>query len=152
MVVWSNKPTVKNWRDYAQFSKASPSDGSEPSAGSSSSGLLRGKSRVMGMQGSAGLIAGRSGVAQVAVSRWWTTKGVFATKLRETEEELLRVVVKKWGHMLVHVFDRGDASGNWLQVLRKYRVRFVIRWGKNQVFLTTAGQEKKLWQSGQGKK
>jgi hypothetical protein len=108
--------------------------------------------RVMGMQWSAGLIAGMSGVAQVAVSRWWTTKGVFATKVRDTEEELLRVVVKKWGQVLVHVFDRGYASGNWLQVLRKYRVRFVIRWVKNHGFLTTAGQEKKLWQIGQGKK
>lgn len=108
--------------------------------------------RVMGMQWSAGLIAGMSGVAQVAVSRWWTTQGVFATKLRDTEEELWRVVVKKWGQVLVHVFDRGYASGNWLQVLRKSRVRFVIRWVKNHGFLTTAGQEKKLWQIGQGKK
>lgn len=65
----------------------------------------------MGMQWSAGLIAGMSGVAQVAVSRWWTTKGVCATKLRDTEEELLRVVVKKWGQVLVHVFDRGYAGG-----------------------------------------
>lgn len=108
--------------------------------------------RVMGMQWSAGLIAGMSGVAQVAVSRWWTTKGVFATKLRETEEELLRVVVKTGGQVLLHVFDRGYASGNWRQVLRKYRVRLVMRWVKNHGFLTTAGQEKKLWQIGQGKK
>ncbi len=36
--------------------------------------------RVMGMHWSAGLIAGMSGVAQVAVTSWWSTKGVFATK------------------------------------------------------------------------
>jgi len=34
----------------------------------------------------------------------------------------------------------------------KYRVRFVIRWVKNHLFLTTTGEEKKLWQIGQGKK
>lgn len=67
--------------------------------------------RVMGMQGTAALIAGRQGLPQLALSRWWTTKGVFATKLRETEEEALRICVRKWGSWLVHVFDRGYASG-----------------------------------------
>jgi Transposase DDE domain len=108
--------------------------------------------RVMGMQGSAGLIAGMSGVAQMAVTSWWTTKGVFATKLRDAEEDLLRITVRKWGRLLVHVFDRGYASGKWLATLSKYRVRFVIRWVKNHIFVTTTGEEKKLWQSGQGKK
>src|SRR5216684_809044 len=45
--------------------------------------------RVMGMQWTAALIAGMAGVPHLAVSRWWTTKGYFAPKLRETEEELL---------------------------------------------------------------
>lgn len=108
--------------------------------------------RVMGMQWSAGLIAGMSGVAQMAVTSWWTTKGVFATKLRDAEEDLLRMTVRKWGQLLVHVFDRGYASGKWLATLSKYRVRFVIRWVKNHIFVTTTGEEKKLWQLGQGKK
>jgi hypothetical protein len=106
--------------------------------------------RVMGMQWTAALIAGMQRLPQLAVSRWWTTKGVFATKLRETEEEALRICVSKWGPLLVHVFDRGYASGYWLQVLAKYSARFVIRWIKNHVFLTTGGEEKKLWQIGQG--
>ncbi|MGH2478621.1 MAG: transposase [Ktedonobacteraceae bacterium] len=108
--------------------------------------------RVMGMQWSAALIAGMSGLPHLAVTNWWTTKGVFATKLRDTEEELLRITVRKWGPLLVHVFDRGYASGYWLQVLRKYRARFVIRWVKNHLFLLTSGAEKKLWQIGQGKR
>ncbi|HEY6407615.1 MAG TPA: transposase [Ktedonobacteraceae bacterium] len=108
--------------------------------------------RVMGMQWTAALIAGMTGVPHLAVSRWWTTKGVFATKLRNTEEELLRITTRKWGQLLVHVFDRGYASGPWLQVLEKYRARFVIRWIKNHLFLTTWGAEVKLWQIGQGKK
>jgi hypothetical protein len=108
--------------------------------------------RVMGMQWTAALISGMQGTPCLAVSRWWTTKGVFATKLRETEEELLRLTVRKWGPLLVHVFDRGYASANWLRVLATYRVRFVIRWIGKHVFLTLAGDEKKLWQIGQGKK
>jgi Transposase DDE domain len=88
----------------------------------------------------------------LAVTKWWTTKGIFATKLRDSEEELVRICVRKWGPLLVHVFDRGYASGPWLQVLEKFRARFVIRWIKKHVFLTTAGEEKKLWQVGQGKK
>lgn len=108
--------------------------------------------RVMGMQWSAALIAGMQGVPHLAVSRWWTTKGVFASKLRETEEELLCITVRHWGRLLVHVFDRGYASAFWLAVLGKYRARFVIRWIKNHGFVTSAGEEKKLWQIGQGKK
>jgi hypothetical protein len=108
--------------------------------------------RVMGMQWTAALIAGMQGLPHLAVTRWWSTKGIFASKLRDTEEEALRVTVRKWGPLLVHVFDRGYASGYWLQVLGKYRARFVIRWIKNHVFLTTSGAEKKLWQMGQGKR
>ena len=108
--------------------------------------------RVMGMQWSAGLIAGMQGLPHLAVTRWWTTKGVFATKLRDTEEELLRICVRKWGQLLVHVFDRGYASAYWLQVLSTYRARFVIRWIKTHLFLTLSGEEKKLWQIGLGKK
>jgi hypothetical protein len=108
--------------------------------------------RVMGMQWTAALIVGMQGLPHLAVSRWWSTKGVFASRLRDTEEEALRLCIRKWGSLLVHVFDRGYASGSWLQVLAKYRARFVIRWIKNHIFLTLAGTEKKLWQIGQGKR
>jgi hypothetical protein len=92
------------------------------------------------------------GVHRLAVSRWWTTKGDVASTLRETEEELLRITVRHWGPLLIHVFDRGYASAYWLGVLATYRVRFVIRWIGKHVFVTMAGEEKKLWQIGQGKK
>lgn len=108
--------------------------------------------RVMGMQWTAALIVGMRGLPHLALSHWWTTKGVFATRQRETEEDLLRVAIRHWGPLLVHVFDRGYASAPWLAVLDKYRARFIIRWIKRHVFLTPAGAEKKLWQIGQGKK
>lgn len=53
--------------------------------------------RVMGMQWTAALIVGMQGLPHLALTRWWTTKGVFATKLRETEEELLRICGRRVG-------------------------------------------------------
>ncbi len=53
-------------------------------------------------------------------------------------------VCGNWGRPLVHVFDRGYASGAWLQTLLRYRARFVIRWIKKHIFSTCAGEEKKL--------
>jgi hypothetical protein len=108
--------------------------------------------RVLGMQWTAALIVGMHGLPHLAVSRWWSTKGVFATRLRDLEEEALCICIRKWGPLLVHVFDRGYASANWLTILGKYRARFVIRWIGKHVFLTLAGEEKKLWEIGRGKK
>ena len=53
--------------------------------------------RVMGMQWSVGVLAGMSGVAQVAVTRGWTTKGTVATTWRKTGEEVLRITVRTGG-------------------------------------------------------
>jgi hypothetical protein len=107
---------------------------------------------VTGMQWTGALIAGMEGMVKVAVMSWWSTRGDEATKLREQEEFLLRRVVKKWGDILLHIYDRGSASGPWLQVLQQLRVRFVIRWKKGHFFFNAQGAKKKLWQIGQAKK
>ncbi|GER86614.1 hypothetical protein KDW_50470 [Dictyobacter vulcani] len=107
---------------------------------------------VAGMQWTAALIIGMEGRVKVAVMSWWTTRGDDATKLREQQEKLLRKVVRKWGDQLLHIFDRGAASGPWIQVLQKLRVRFVIRWKKGHFFFNEKGEKKKLWQIGLHKK
>jgi Transposase DDE domain len=107
---------------------------------------------VTGMQWTAGLLTGLEGAVKVTVMSWWTTKGDYATKLREQQEVLLRRVVRKWGGLLLHVFDQGASSGPWLQVLEELRVKFVIRWKKEHEFSDASGVRKKLWQIGQGKK
>jgi len=53
---------------------------------------------------------------------------------------------------LLHIFDRGYASGPWLRVLESWRVSFVSRWKKGLHFFDANGHQKKLWQIGQGKK
>ena len=108
--------------------------------------------RVMGMEWTGTIITGLQGIPKLAVMRFWTTKGDYAEKVREKEEEVLRVLVRLWGPLLTFVFDRGYASGPWLEVLQKYRVTFIIRWIKNHLFFTQDGQEKKVWQIGLGKK
>lgn len=108
--------------------------------------------RVMGMEWTGALIAGLEGVPRLALMKWWTTKGAYAEKLREKEEELLRITVRKWGQGLTYVFDRGYASGPWLAVLWKFRVTFIIRWIKKHIFYDLEGREKKLWEIGRSKK
>jgi hypothetical protein len=107
---------------------------------------------VAGMQWTGALIAGMEGTIKVALMSWWTTKGEYATRMRIQEEALLRTCVRKWGDLLFHVFDRGYASGPWLQLLQTLRVKFVIRWKKGHYFRDANGAQKKLWQIGQGKR
>jgi len=99
---------------------------------------------VTGMQWTGALITGMEGMIKVAVMSWWSTKGDEATKLREQQELLLRKVVRQWGDQLLHIFDRGAASGPWIQVLQKLRVRFVIRWKKGHVFCDARGEKKEI--------
>jgi hypothetical protein len=107
---------------------------------------------VTGMHWTGALIAGLEGIPKIALMSWWTTKGIYATHTRNQEEELLRKCIRKWGDLLVHVFDRGYASGPWIQVLQTLHVKFVIRWIKKHKFFDSNGVEKKLWEIGRGKK
>jgi hypothetical protein len=106
----------------------------------------------MGMDWTGTMITGLEGIAKLALMRWWTTKGDYAEKLREKEEEVLRVLVRTWGPLLTFVFDRGYASGPWLEVLSRFRVRFIIRWIKKHLLYDQEGREKKLWEIGRGKR
>lgn len=108
--------------------------------------------RVMGMEWTGALLAGLEGIPKIALMRWWTTKGAYATKLREEEERLLRICVRKWGTLLTSVFDRGYASGPWLEVLETFRVTCVIRWITKHIFFDQAGNEKNVWEIGRGKR
>jgi hypothetical protein len=107
---------------------------------------------VTGMHWTGALIAGLEGVPKIAFMSWWTTRGDYATKTRQQEEEMVRKCVRKWGNILLHVFDRGYASGPWIQFLQSLNVKFVIRWIKKHKFFDANGVEKKLWEIGRGKK
>ena len=76
---------------------------------------------VTGMQWTGALVTGMEGIIKVALMSWWTTKGDYATTLREQEEALLAECVRQWGDILLHIFDRGYASGPWIQVLQSLK-------------------------------
>ncbi|MEO6891901.1 MAG: transposase [Ktedonobacteraceae bacterium] len=107
---------------------------------------------VTGMHWTGALIAGLEGIPKIGLMSWWTTRGDYATKTREQEEKMIRTCVRKWGDLLVHVFDRGYASGPWIHFLQTLHVKFVIRWIKKHKFFDSNGHEKKLWEIGRGKK
>jgi Transposase DDE domain len=107
---------------------------------------------VTGMHWHAALIAGMQGLPQVAMMRWSTTKGDYAENQRQEVKEMFRQLAYKWNTLVVHVFDRGFASGAWLDFAQDLHVKFVIRWIKSHFFFDQDGKKKKLWQIGQGKK
>jgi hypothetical protein len=107
---------------------------------------------VTGMQWTGAFITAMEGMLHVALMSWWSTKAENATRLRTQEEALVRKCVRPWGEMLLHLFDRGYASGPWIQLLQFWKVRFVSRWKKGPCFCDAKGDEKKLWQMGRGKK
>ena len=107
---------------------------------------------VTGMHWTGALLAGLEGIPNRALMSGWTTQGTYATPTSNQEEEMLRKCSRKWGDLLVHVFDRGDASGPWIQVLETLHVKFVIRWIKQHTFFESNGVQKTVWQSGRGKK
>lgn len=107
---------------------------------------------VTGMHWKAALIAGMEGLPQVAMMKWGTTKGDYAENQREAEREIFRHLAYKWNTLVLHVFDRGFASGPWLALAQALHGKFVIRWIKSHFFRDATGKEKKLWQIGHNKK
>lgn len=77
MTVWWKKRKAKKEKDWVPSFQAKRSGVDGPNVGSSSIGPVR----VIGMQWTAAVIVGMQGLPHLALSRWWTTKGVFAIRL-----------------------------------------------------------------------
>jgi transposase len=77
---------------------------------------------------------------------WWSRKGDQATKQRDQEKSLLRTLSGAWRKAVIHVFDRGYASGPWLGYLGAFEALLVIRWKKDPHFLDGNGKEMALSQ------
>lgn len=98
------------------------------------------------------LVAGRSGAPTLAAMQWWTTRGPRATNQRALVEALLERCKQSWGRRVWHIFDRGYASGPWLQTFLNAHIRFVLRWKKGQKLLDPWGEERKAWEIARGKR
>jgi hypothetical protein len=98
---------------------------------------------VMGIEWIGVVLVGIRGMPTVVNMTWWSRKGLMASTQRKQEEFLLRVIAKRWGKRVLHVFDRGYAGGPWLSVLQLLGLDFLIRWKKGLYFRDLNGNEKK---------
>ena len=76
------------------------------------------------------LVTGMRGVPALAHLRYWTTRGEAQTTKRQEEHQVLQQVAKRWGRMVIHIWDRGFAGAPWLGFALLYQVRFIVRWQK----------------------
>ena len=107
---------------------------------------------VRGREWTGVVLAGLKHAPTVVAMKWWSRKGQHATTQRQVEQELLFRLAGAWGERVLHVFDRGYASRNWLAILQEAEVRFLIRWQKGHLVWDAAGQERKIWQLIRGKR
>lgn len=109
---------------------------------------------VPGLHGIGLLLAGRSdrqGPAQLAVLRWWTSRGPRASYEKDENCQLLRLSMQRWGQSLIHVFDRGYGNAVWLGALRGFQARFIVRWKTRYQLVDAAGVKQAAWKIGRGK-
>lgn len=106
---------------------------------------------VPGMQWFGLLVVGLDGAPVVAAMRWWTSRGKFARSRRAIAAQLLRRCAAAWQKRVIHVFDRGYASGPWLGLAFRFKVRFVLRWKKRQKLVDVKGL-RNAWRITQGKR
>ncbi len=99
---------------------------------------------AIGMQSTGALIPKMERPVKGSLMRSRTRIGEDATKMRELEEDLLRICVRTWGDLLIHVFDRGYSSGPCLLLLQSRRVQFVIHPKKMQSLFTKKSQHRGL--------
>jgi hypothetical protein len=110
------------------------------------------------------LLIGMSGSPTVAFMQWFTTttrganekekiKGhnIETTDLVSVRYALLKKCWAAWQDRVLHLFDRGYASGKWIEACVEFKLRFVMRWPKRFKLLNLDGEEKHAWQLFQGK-
>lgn len=110
---------------------------------------------VPGLHGIGGVLAGRKkrqGPIMLAVLRWWSSRGVWASWERDEHCKLLRQLAERWERRLVHVFDRGYGNGRWLGALRAFNVRFIVRFKHRLHLLDALGAKRAAWTLARGKK
>ena len=74
------------------------------------------------------LLCGLKAQPLVASFRWWTSRGKQATTLAQVRLGLLQWARETFASAVLHVFDRGYASSQWLGLLLARGDRFLMRW------------------------
>jgi hypothetical protein len=74
------------------------------------------------------LLSGLKQPPQLARFRWWSSRKPQFTSLPQVRLELLQWSRELFGRTVLHVFDRGYASKEWLGLLLNQQDRFLLRW------------------------
>jgi hypothetical protein len=107
---------------------------------------------VPGLHWLALLVLGHTGAPTLALRRWWTTRGLFASDRRSQEQAVLRQCAAAGGQRVLPVFDRGFAGSPWLGQLFAQPTRGLVRWPKGHHRVDVQGPERTAWQIARGKK
>lgn len=86
------------------------------------------------------VVTGFKGSPCLAHFHWWTSRGEAASKMRDEEGAVLRQLARRWGSLVVHVWDRGFAGAPWLLQAFAAQVRFIVRWKKGNYLIDDTGQ------------
>ncbi len=98
------------------------------------------------------LVLGRQGPPTLGFVRRWTNRGPHAHDHRTEAQLLLDQLSHRWGHRVIHVWDRGFAGLPWLQWVLQWGTRFILRWPKGYRLMDGHGELRKAWQITRGKR
>lgn len=76
--------------------------------------------------------------------RWWTTRGPHCTDRKSIFLQMLKKISNLFKTNILHVLDRGYASGWTLEKFFQYRQAFLIRWVKTHLFIDAKGEAVKV--------
>jgi Transposase DDE domain len=88
------------------------------------------------------MVMGVAGTPTLAAMRWWTGRGEHATDRTTIGEAMLAQCVRTWGRQVLHLFDRGYASGPWVKRFVEADIRFIVRWRTSYKLQDAKGQRK----------
>lgn len=89
------------------------------------------------------LLCGLSTRPQLARFRWWTSRRPHFCSLLQVRVELLQWARELFASSVLHIFDRGYASGKWLGLLLGHKDRFLLRWPSAYKLLDEKGNQKR---------
>ena len=98
------------------------------------------------------LLCGLSTPPQLARFRWWTSRGEHLTSLNIVRLELLKWTRELFGKAVLHVFDRGYASTDWLGLLLAKADRFLLRWPSAFQLVDEQGRKKRAYRFSVGRR
>jgi hypothetical protein len=89
------------------------------------------------------LLCGLKAQPLVASFSWWTSRGKQATTLAQVRLQLLQWARENFASAVLHVFDRGYASREWLGLLLSRQDRFLLRWPSAYKLVDVLGRAKR---------